>query len=58
MCITILQIMSEWEDVLYFHHSIVYDCKGSVLYHEVSDTCAEEDAVHLLICMYNVYFYS
>lgn len=53
-----LQILSEWEDVLYFHHNIVYDCKGSVLYHEVSDTCAEEDAMHLLICMYKVYFYS
>lgn len=56
MCITMLQILSEWKDVLYFHPNIVCDCKGSVLYHEVSG-CAEEDAMHLLIYLYIVYFY-
>lgn len=56
MCITMLQILFEWKDVLHFHPNIVCDCKGSVLYHEVSG-CAEEDAMHLLIYLYIVYFY-
>lgn len=53
-----LQILSEWKDVLYFHPNIVCDCKGSALYHEVSG-CAEEDAMHLLIYLYiSIFIYS